>query len=221
MSDQFEQEAILDSAMKKTVRSELLEVHTALPGEITEVDLTTQLVTVQMGIKRILMNGQEIVVPPQVNVPLGVLRGGNFVITLPVTKGDQCLVIFSEREMTQWMFAGDQGPQTPRRYGTHQYSDAIVLPMLASSAKKIANYNPDSLEIRSLDDMTKTTYNTASIVSRVGGVSMTLDATGLHVIGGVISSNVDVTANGVSLTTHVHISAASGSPTSPPVPGES
>lgn len=220
MSDYLEQEAILDTAMKETVRTELLELHTMLPATVTKFNAATQRVEIQLGVKRIYKNGQEIVVPPILDVPLGVLRGGGWVITLPVQVGDQGAAFFSEREIDQWMLAGHTAPQTPRQIRMHDYTDAYFLPALASASRTITNYSTTAMELRSLDGMVKQTFNSMSIVFRVGGVAMTLDSTGLHVENGVIRSNMDVIAGttNISLAAHVHMSAAAGSPTSPPIP---
>ncbi len=219
--DVLEQTAILDSAISSAIDSKLVDLHTMLPATVTKVDLVNQLLEIELGVKRVYKNGQEIVVPPIAQVPLAVLRGGGWVITLPVAVGDQGAAFFSEREMTQWMLAGDQGAVTPRLYHKHDYTDAYFLPALASSAKKVLNYDTTNLEIRSLDNMTKQTFNSMYIKLQVGGVTMTLDSSGLHVTNGTITSNVDVIAgvDNISLSTHIHTSAAAGSPTSPPLPG--
>lgn len=220
MSNYFEQEATLDTAVRDTTVDLLKEVHTCLPATVTEVDLDNQLLTIELGVKRILVNGIEVTVPPIAQVPLCTLRAGGFLITFPVAEGDQGAAFFSEREITQWMLAGDQGPQTPRQIHMHSYSDAFFLPALASTARKIPNFNKTGLQIRTLDSMVTQTFNNNSIVSKVGGVTMTLDNTGLHVQNGTITTNMDIKggANPISLTTHEHTSGSSGSPTSPPIP---
>lgn len=221
MSAYLEQEAILDTAISNSIEDRILEIHTMLPATVTAIDYIKQEVEIQLGVKRIYKNGSEIVVPPIVQVPIGILRGGNWIITFPVQIGDQGVAFFSEREMNQWRLAGDQGPQTPRQMNKHDYTDAYFLPALASAAKVISNYSATALELRSLDNMVKQTFNSMSIVFKVGGVTMTLDSTGLHVTNGAIRTNVDVIAGAgnISLATHVHTSAAAGSPTSPPIPG--
>lgn len=221
MSDYLEQEAILDTAISTSSDARALEIHTMLPATVTSINHSKQQVTLQLGVKRIYRSGQQVVVPPVAEVPLGVLRGGDFVITLPVAIGDQGAAFFSEREITQWMLAGHEGPVTPRRFDMHCYTDAYFLPALASSARAISNYSSTSLEIRTLDGMTKQSFNAMSIVSKVGSVTMTLDSSGLHISGGIIKSDIDVIAGAgnISLSTHLHISGNPGDVTSPPVPG--
>lgn len=220
MSDFLESLARLETAINDSIEAKVVDLHTFLPATILSVDLNNQLVKIQIGVKRVYVDGVARAVPPILEVPLGVLRGGGWVITLPVTIGDQGCAFFSEREMTQWMLAGDQEPQTPLQIRKHDYTDAYFLPALASSARKISNYSTTALEIRSLDNMTKQTFNSTSIVTQVGAVTVTVDSTGLKVNGGTISSNIDVLGGltNISLVNHEHISAASGSPTSPPIP---
>lgn len=221
MSDYLEQEAVLETAIKTAIKTELLELHTMLPATVKSIDTEKQVLTIQLGVKRIYKNGVEIAVPPIADVPLGVLRGGGWMITLPVTIGDEGAAFFSERELDQWRLAGHLGPQTPRQMRMHDYTDAFFLPALASSARAISNYSATSMELRSDDGFVKQTFNTGSIVFRVGGVTMTLDSAGLHVENGVIRTNMDVLAGAtqISATTHVHTSTAEGTPTSPPLPG--
>ena len=127
-------------------------------------------------------------------------------------KGDQCALIFSEREIAQWQEFGDQNAQVPRRYGIHDYTDAMAIPGFYSKAFRIMNFNTTGAQLRTLDGMVSITLNDNSIVLQVGGVTATLNSAGF------IVSNGDVIADGISLKTHVHTSGAEGEPTSPPLP---
>lgn len=220
MADFLESLSRLETSINESIENKIVNLHTFLPASVLSFDSEKQLVKIQLGVKRIKKDGTVFAVPPLWEVPVGIMRGGGWIITFPITVGDQGAAFFSEREISQWMIAGDKEPQIPLQIRKHDYTDAYFLPALASSANRIGNYSTTALEIRSLDNLTKQTFNSDSVVTKVGAVTMTVDNTGLHVNGGKISSNIDVTGGltNISLVNHEHISGAEGAPTSPPIP---
>lgn len=71
--------------------------------------------------------------------PLIVLGGGATSISFPVKAGDQCLILFNDRDMSNWQQQanGFAGPvATPR---LHSFTDAIALVGFI----KVSNYDPD------------------------------------------------------------------------------
>ena len=76
------------------------KIRVALPGIIQAFDAATQLVTVKIAIREHLsFKGgpfEDIDIPELAMVPIYMPRAGNFVLTMPVTVGDECLVIFAD-----------------------------------------------------------------------------------------------------------------------------
>lgn len=226
MAVKQESSTTLDVAIKKSIEAGLTDVHTALPGFIVEFDPLTQLATVQVGVKRVprkdsaTQDVTPFAVPPIQLVPVVFQRGGGFCLTFPVKPGDECLLIFSERETVQWKNNG--GIATPTETRKHDYTDAIAIVGLASSKNTITNFNPNAVELRSDNGAVSATYTAENITWKAEGVTMILNSTGLNVSGGTftcdqdITSDTDVKAQTVSLRSHVHISNGAGNPTEPP-----
>lgn len=63
--------------------------------------------------------------PTLIDCPVVVLSGGGASLTMPIQQGDECLVLFNDRNLDNWMATGQIGPvPTPR---LHAFSDAIVI----------------------------------------------------------------------------------------------
>ncbi|RLB65477.1 MAG: hypothetical protein DRH08_07940, partial [Deltaproteobacteria bacterium] len=123
----------------------LLNLHTALPGIITIFDPATQMATVQLAIKRIVQD-EEIIIAPLLDVPVMQPSAGGFHVTMPITNGDECLVVFSERAIDNWVTSG--GIQKPIEYRHHNISDAFAIIGVNSNPNAIPDYNPGSLQLR-------------------------------------------------------------------------
>lgn len=77
--------------------------------------------------------------PLVVGCPCIVLGGGNGRLTFPIKAGDECLLLFNDRDMDNW-FSGsnNSAPATTR---LHSFSDAIALVGLRSLPHVIADYD--------------------------------------------------------------------------------
>lgn len=84
--------------------------------------------------------------PQLIDCPVIFLGGGGASLTFPVAQGDECLVLFNDRDLDRW-FQGNSNinPATPR---LHSFSDAILLVGLRSLANSVPNFNPDNAEIQ-------------------------------------------------------------------------
>jgi hypothetical protein len=77
--------------------------------------------------------------PVLIDCPVVVLGGGSASLTFPIQQGDECLVLFNDRDLDNW-FNGGPGAQvaTPR---LHSFSDGIIIVGLRSSANTLDNYD--------------------------------------------------------------------------------
>ena len=226
MAVKQESNTTLDVAIKQSIKSALVDLHTALPGFIVEFDPETQRASVQVGIRRVPRKDRldEVVTPITIptiqNVPVVFQRGGGFCMTFPVQPNDECLLIFSERELDEWQTNG--GVVTPKQTRKHNYTDAIAIVGLSSLPNTIQNFNTSAVEMSNSSGSVKTTFSETQIQWNVDAVTMTLNSTGLQVMGGTITSDqniessTDVIADTISLKSHVHISNGSGNETDPP-----
>ena len=77
--------------------------------------------------------------PLMVDCPVMSLGGGLAALTMPVKIGDECLVLFNDRDLDNW-FQGGAGAAvaTPR---LHSFSDAIILVGLRSLGNVLSNFD--------------------------------------------------------------------------------
>lgn len=77
--------------------------------------------------------------PILIDCPCVVLGGGPTSLTFPIAKGDECLILFNDRDIDNWFSSGQLGPvATPR---LHSMSDALILVGVRSSPKALAGYD--------------------------------------------------------------------------------
>ena len=185
------------------------KLRVALPGIIQSFDPVAITCTVQPAIKGTLCNADNnpvsVSLPLLVDVPVIFPRGGGCTITSPVAKGDECLVIFSDRCIDfWWQNGGVQEPVDPRQ---HDLSDAFALVGPQSQAEKIGNVSTDSLQIR-------TDEGSAFIELKQGGevtiATPLLTVNGNVTVNGEVHASGDQTAGGISLKDHVHGGIQSG-----------
>lgn len=77
--------------------------------------------------------------PVLIDCPAIVLGGGNCATTYPIAAGDECLVLYNDRDMDNWFVGGAGSPVASSRL--HSFSDAIVLVGLNSSANVWDTYD--------------------------------------------------------------------------------
>lgn len=63
--------------------------------------------------------------PILVDCPVIILGGGNCSLTFPIQKGDECLILFNDRDIDNWAKGARSGPVASNRL--HSFSDGIAL----------------------------------------------------------------------------------------------
>lgn len=120
----------LTDVIKSAIEGRLADVHTMLPGEFISFDPLTGKATVKILTKRKLENGSVIEIPPIQGVPVHFIRTEKAVIYVPITAGDKCMLLFSERSLDGWKKSGSSyDPQDKRK---HHLSDVVAVPGLYS-----------------------------------------------------------------------------------------
>lgn len=122
----------------------------AMPGIIDSFDASTQTVTVQPTLRERIRNedGSQswVELPLLVDVPIILPRAGNFLLTMPITKGDECLVVFADMCIDAWFSNGGIQNQIEKR--RHDLSDAFCIPGCWSQPNVISNYSTNSTQLR-------------------------------------------------------------------------
>lgn len=84
--------------------------------------------------------------PVLADCPVLVLGGGGACVTMPVKKGDQCLILFNDRSIDDWYASGQKTDLSISRF--HSLSDGIVFVGLQSKLNPIDNYDQNRAVLR-------------------------------------------------------------------------
>jgi hypothetical protein len=125
------------------------ELRVSVPGIIQSFDAATQTVTVQPALReRIVVDGEIRVVnlPLLVDVPIQLPRAGNFVLTMPIKAGDECLVVFADMCIDAWF--SNSGVQSQIEKRRHDLSDAFAIIGVWSQPNKLINYSTSGAQLR-------------------------------------------------------------------------
>ncbi len=133
MADIKQREApTLTKVIETIIERNLVDMHTAIPGIIQEYDPKTKTAKVRPALRRRFNDergDQELNVFSQ--VPVGFLQTNDFILSVPLQKGDEVLLIISERSIDSWLENG--GIVTPNETRKFDLADAIAIPMLKPS----------------------------------------------------------------------------------------
>lgn len=94
-------------------------------GKIETYDPLTNSASVSIQFKRLLPDNSEIDYPLLLQVPVVILNGGGASLTFPITAGDQCLIIFNDRNIDNWYLEG--AVRIPSDARMHNLSDGFAL----------------------------------------------------------------------------------------------
>lgn len=127
-------------------------------GRIVSFKAAAQTAEVELIIQRVVFNLEQEIgaglqltprvvdYPILVDVPVFVLSGGGAVITVPVAAGDECLVLFNDRDIDNWFATG--APAQPNTARMHNLSDGLALVGFRSKRNPVASYSMTDLELR-------------------------------------------------------------------------
>lgn len=216
---------ILNLALKET----LANLHTSLIAKVTLVGDST--ISAKPVINR-AVEDESIELPEFVEVPVVTLQGGGNYTIYPIAVGDYCLLIVSERCFDRWYSGQDY--KDPLELRMHDYSDAIAIVGLnpleeAITIPETTTENGDRIQLGNYthtgDRIQEGDVTLTGDYTQVGNMDITGNVliTGNLAVTGTISagnftgigggtmtstSNIEttgeMTASGVSLSTHTH-----------------
>jgi hypothetical protein len=163
------------------------------PGIIQSFDPAEQTVTVSLALKETVFVNQRaknMKIPDLIHVPLVIPKGGNFVLTMPVAQGDECIVVFGDQCIDSWWQSG--GIQPPLKLRRHNLSDGFAILGTWSQPNTISSYSTTSAQLRSKD-------GTVIVDVASTGVTITSPKVVVNTTGDVdvqASGNTSVTASG-------------------------
>lgn len=117
---------------RRILDARLTDLHTALPGRVQSYDAATQTADIEPMIKRGVPTGGEEdevaleTLPVLPSVPILFPSGGQCFVTLPLAVGDPVLIVFCERDTSQ--FRGTGAVSDPGVPTMHGLSGAVAIP---------------------------------------------------------------------------------------------
>lgn len=200
----------LTDALNTLIDNKLRQINTAAIGVIEKFDPETQMASIRPAIKKIVQTEKEDIVELEtveqallVNVPVMFPGGGDWFLTFPVKKGDECILISSERSIGDWKKNG--GIQDPSQYKRMlSNKDSIAIVGINSKASSLPSFNSDFPEFRNRDGDTALRMTDDGV--EVDG-DLTVDGD-IEATGDIKTTNGDITAGTISLKNHIHTTTA-------------
>lgn len=130
-------------------------------GTIKSFNAAKQTATVSINYKKTFFKPNSLGVlqaelkeyPLIADAPVVVLGGGGYALTFPIEKGDECLVLFNDRDLDAWYSGSASSPNPTARL--HSFSDALIIVGLRSLPNVIASYGSGAVELRDKTGNTK------------------------------------------------------------------
>lgn len=144
------QEPDLSSTLEQAKRDLKVGFNSIQIGQIEEFDAARQIATIKILLKQVINiapDGTRTLQerPLILECPVMTNFGGASHINLPIVKGDNCIVLFCDREIDNWLYNG--GVQVPTTQRTHDISDAIAIVGLRDLRHSIQNFLADGIRI--------------------------------------------------------------------------
>lgn len=147
-------------------------------GRVEGVDTTNQTVDVQILHKRVDINKNKRELKDYSllkQVPFIVLGGGNSNLTFPISKGDNCLLMFCDYEIDRWWDTGESLPANFER--KHDISDAFAIVGVHSMVDLLQGYS-QYVKLKYSDSSYVEIGESVDINNEQTNVSGKLDVTG-------------------------------------------
>lgn len=94
-------------------------------GTIESYSAQKNTAQISINFKRQLPTGAILSYPLLVDCPVFILSGGDADLSMPIESGDQCIILFNDRDIDNWHYSGAKGiPSSPR---AHSLSDGMAL----------------------------------------------------------------------------------------------
>ena len=178
-----------------------MRIRTTTIGTIEKYDAATQMATVKLACNQVVdtldQNFLSLEPGTLIEVPVEFHRCGNFAITFPIRKGDDCVVTFFEQGISHWLYENRRKYKVtngrPEAAATRKFdsSDAICRVVVGNMAHTIGGFNTDGLEIRNMAGGQKITLHSNGDITLTTSANINMDAGGDVTInaGGAFSAS--------------------------------
>lgn len=136
---------------------------------------------------------------PLLSVPVYFPSGGGYTLTFPIAAGDECIVLFNDRELDNWKLQGgvNSYPSTPR---IHDLADGVCLVGFRSFPRSLGSVSTDTTQLRSDDGTTYVEVAGGGIVNVVAPTSINLNSPIVNIEGVINVHNVNSATNSCNIT---------------------
>ena len=110
-----------------------------MPASVESYDFKTQKADIKIDMQELYHNGTSLDYPVLSGVPVIFPRCGGASITMPISRGDTCLVMFLDRDSTAWLLGGKN--LKPKSMRSHHLSDAVAIMGLSPFTNKSPSKN--------------------------------------------------------------------------------
>lgn len=135
---------------------------------------------------------QSVPYPTLIDCPVVFLGGGHGALTFPVSKGDECLILFNDRDMNNWFDGNNNAPPlTPR---LHSISDGIIIVGPRSFSESLSNFDATRACLRgnaagtTIVGVGETLVKVANVTTSLGAI-LTQLMTALSALGTGLQAN--------------------------------
>ncbi len=163
-------------------------------GSIQRFDGTTKTAQIQILFKRVLNDGSIADYPVLVDCPVFTLQGGGGAIQFPIAPGDNCILLFSDRNIDAWFQNGSAAAPFDAR--CHDLSDGIALVGINSIDSSLDGYQANIARIF---------YDGAQVAVTAGGLVKISNQ--LTTLLALLNGLIDVVAASTLDVSHATLSA--------------
>lgn len=192
------------------------DLRVAAPGIIRSVDYKRQTCTVQLAIREKMNfdgNLEWAEIPELPDVPFFVYSGGGYCLTLPVTPGDDCLVVFGDNCMDAWWQSGGVQNQIERR--RHDLSDGFAIVGFKSQPQTVSDYSAGTAQLRNASGSACIEIAGDNINLKADCINMTCNkiggtSQGFELRANTVTIDGETTIDGIKFKPHTHSGVQSG-----------
>lgn len=203
-------------ALAVAMEGKQAELWTALPAILETYDATKRTCEVQPTIKAQvcdeLGNVKWVKLPLLLDCPVQFPGGGGFVLTFPLKKGDEGLVVFAARCIDAWWQNGGTEPHVQAELRMHDLSDGFFIPTVRSVPNVEAGISTSDVTLRAVDP------SGPMVTLKAGGQVEVKSPAQVTVEAPVINLSGTLYINGEAYDAHRHVSSGAPGYTGPKGP---
>jgi len=203
-----------EESLRLALKGQSLITWVALPAIIQSFDATKCTCTAQPAIQALIRqeDGTQkyVNMPLLVDVPVLFPNAGIFMLSFPVTQGDECLVIFADRCIDNWWNSSGIQPQvTNQGVGElrfHDLSDGLAILGPFSKPNVPSGISTSTVQLRTKDGATYLEIDASGNCN----IHANVNITGNLVVSGTTTGTGDGRFNGIHVSAHRHTGVQTG-----------